>query len=763
MNSSKNEESTGFHIEKRKIESSGPLSKQTRKRSWYFFSPLVILLLVGLFAYANSEKPSPDPQKVTSTNSIEKTTPAPLTESSSPAPLVSHVREKTDPLVSEPEKQNDIPMKWIPNLRILAGAPPTSINLDDAISQFVHDGVFGDPQKIKPEDLKLSIISEIKENIVLPEFDGRNLILYWPSEGKGNTDIVVKIVSADNKQAFVSFRAEIWKPNYFQMLAIVIGGLGLFLLGMKYMSEGLQSIAGAGLRRMIALFTDNRFLAVGIGILTTTLVQSSSVTTVMVIGFINSQLMTLTQGIGVIMGTNIGTTTTGWLLTLNIGAWGLPIVGISSFFFMFCKNEKIRFLAMAMLGLGLIFFGLKTMESGMAPLPEIPQFSILMESFAADSVFGVIKCVLVGCVLTMMVQSSAATLGITMALASLGAIEFSTAAALVLGENIGTTITALLASIGASANARRAAYFHSIFNIIGVCWVLMIFFPILLPLVTKLAHVSGTENIAAGIAMTHSLFNVTNTLVFLPFSGFFAALLTKYVKSSKDEQKRKPQVTSLSIQHRETPLIGIERSRIEIMRMASSCEEITVCLKKAKVSNYLDRKDIDEAFHLEETLDNVQDEVIDFIAKLMAENLTKDLAASAREQVRLAEEFETISDYLIGILKSNLKMQESGLVLPDEIKDSLDDLHINIGGMITEVRKTYSERKSPNVLFNSIDEKHRGFIPRVKSIRGKFAQMMFSEKIDPTVIIAVNYQLNAYRRISEHLLNIVEAMVAAVI
>ncbi len=759
MNSFQNDGSTGFHSRERKTNRS---AASIYKKGWLFL-PLLVLLAAVIIAYAETEKPSSPGNAEQTIASPDPELPhqaKPLPESFSSDPLVSHAREKTDKPESS-QSNNDIPMKWIPNLKILAGAPPTSINLDDAISQFVKDGVFGDPKTIQPKDLKVSVVSDIKENIVIPEFDGRNLILYWPENGTGNTDVVVKISSPDNKQAYVSFKAEVWKPNYFLMLTIVIGGLGLFLLGMKYMSEGLQSIAGAGLRRMIALFTDNRLLAVGIGILTTTLVQSSSVTTVMVIGFINSQLMTLTQGIGVIMGTNIGTTTTGWLLTLNVGAWGLPIVGISEFFFMFCKNEKIRFLSMSTLGLGLIFFGLKTMESGLAPLPEIPEFSIFMKTFAATTLFGAFKCVLVGCLLTMMVQSSAATIGITMALASLGAIEFSTAAALVLGENIGTTITALLASIGASANARRAAYFHSIFNIIGVCWVLSIFFPILLPLVVRLAQVEGTKNIAAGIAMTHSLFNITNTLVFLPFTGIIASLLTKYVKGAGDEQKHKTFVTSLAIQHRETPIIGIERSRIEIMRMASSCEEITECLKKADEGNFLNRSVIDEAFHLEETLDKVQDEVIDFIAKLMAENLTKDLAASAREQVRLAEEFETISDYLIGVLKSNLKMQESGLALPDEIHAYLAGLHKDAALMIAEVRKTYSERKSPVVLFNSIDEKHRSYIPRVKGIRGKFAQMMFSEKIDPAVIIAVNYQLNAYRRISEHLLNIVEAMVAA--
>ncbi|MFQ5637700.1 MAG: Na/Pi cotransporter family protein, partial [bacterium] len=244
------------------------------------------------------------------------------------------------------------------------------------------------------------------------------------------------------------------------MLFHLIGGLGIFLFGMKSMSDGLQAVAGNTLRRMIALVTDNRLMAVAAGIGLTCLVQSSSITTVIAVGFVNSGFMMLNQAMGVILGANIGTTITGWVLVLKIGKYGLPIVGVAVFFYLFSKNEKVKYIALTALGLGMIFFGLELMKNGFKPLRGMDEFKNWFLAFDSETYLGVLKTAAVGCILTVMVQSSSATLGITIGLAQTGLIGFETAAALVLGENIGTTITAYLASIGASTNAKRAAYFH---------------------------------------------------------------------------------------------------------------------------------------------------------------------------------------------------------------------------------------------------------------------------------------------------------------
>ena len=261
----------------------------------------------------------------------------------------------------------------------------------------------------------------------------------------------------------------------FKLTCEIVGGLGLFLLGMKNMSDGMQAVAGSSLRRMISSVTSNRILATIVGVVVTCVVQSSSITTVMVVGFVNSGLMQLTQAVGVIMGANIGTTITVWLLVLKIGKYGLPILGAAAFVNLFAKSDRWRYWAMALMGVGMVFFGLELMKDACSIIKEMPNFKDWFLQFQADSYVGVLQCALVGCVLTTLVQSSSATLAITVSLTTQGVISYETAAALVLGENIGTTITAILASLGATTNARRAAYFHVIFNLVGVFWITLIF------------------------------------------------------------------------------------------------------------------------------------------------------------------------------------------------------------------------------------------------------------------------------------------------
>ena len=203
-----------------------------------------------------------------------------------------------------------------------------------------------------------------------------------------------------------------------------IGGLGLFLLGMKHMSDGMQAVAGSSLRRLIGAVTNNRFLATIVGVTVTCVVQSSSVTTVMVVGFVNSGVMHLSQAVGVIMGANIGTTITGWILVLKIGKYGLPLLGACAFIYLFSRSERWRFWAMAIMGVGMVFFGLELMKDACSIIKETPDFETWFKRFQADNYIGVLQCALAGCILTTLVQSSSATLAITISLASQGVISY---------------------------------------------------------------------------------------------------------------------------------------------------------------------------------------------------------------------------------------------------------------------------------------------------------------------------------------------------
>jgi len=554
-----------------------------------------------------------------------------------------------------------------------------------------------------------------------------------------------------------------------KMIFSLVGGLGVFLLGMKYMQEGLQVIAGPRIRKMINAVTGNRFLAVGIGLFVTTLVQSSSVTSVMVIGFVNSELMALSGAIGVIMGANIGTTITGWILALKIGKYGLPILGVAAFGWIFLKKEKARYLALAILGIGMIFFGLELMKDGFKPLRGHPEFEAMFHSFEATNYFGVIKAALVGCLLTIVVQSSSATLGITIALANTGVINFHTAAALVLGENIGTTVTAYLASLGADdPNAKRTAYFHIIFNVVGVAWITAIFHPVYIPFLTKFV-LPGDPNMqtAAGtfpymtsaIALVHSGFNITNVLLFLPFTTFFSRLLEKFVKDKRESKKRF--LTHLDFQIGSSPLAAVEQSRFEILRMDKSVKLMMDNLLGIIADNQ-DSKNSEklkeEVFDREEMLDQVQIEITTFLINLLSQPISHELAQEARSHLRLADEYESVSDYITNVLKLYLRLRDSDTKLSDEQQEELKDLHESVADYRDKVRGGL-KRKVQGTFLSGIRKSSREITAKIRKLRDRHLKRLSKESVQPLISTTYMDIANAYRRMKDHLLNIGEAAV----
>ncbi len=654
-------------------------------------------------------------------------------------------------------------IRGVPDQRVPLAPGTEKTTIIDLVAPYENLGDFhGQTPAVIVEDAG-------KTAVVEPEIIGHALHLRWKKLGK--SQITLRIEHPAGSPAVGEhiyherIQLEAWQPDYWMMFFSVLGGLGVFLLGMRFMSDGLQMVAGPSLRTLIATVTDNRFTAVLVGFVVTFLIQSSSVTTVMVVGFVNSQIMTLAQGIGVIMGANIGTTVTGWILTLNIGKYGLPIIGAAGLVYLFAKNERPRFLAMATLGLGFVFFGLELMSSGFTPLREVREFYEWMEKFSADTYWGVLLCAAVGCALTLIVQSSSATLGITISLAAIGVIQFETAVALVLGENVGTTITAILASIGSSTNARRAAYFHVCFNLIGVFWVTLIFRGIFLPLIVYIVGTDPTTGMIndpkVGIALGHTLFNIANTIVFLPFTRVAAKLLIRFVPESADDKQEKSPLTTLGIRRLETPAMAVERSRVEVLRMGESCMQLSekvlrVVASETKPEQLL----IDSAFHDEEMLDTLQDEIIEYTAGLLSGNISHDIGDAAHLQLRMADELESISDYLITILKSNLKMRKDGLAFPEPQRTEVLELHAAIKDYLAMVVQFYSARRtSYGDLMTEVHAQGRSFVRRAKGIRDLFIKRMSDEKFDPQVVIAFNTQLNAYRRVREHAQNVAEAIV----
>lgn len=553
------------------------------------------------------------------------------------------------------------------------------------------------------------------------------------------------------------------------MIFTIVGGLGIFLLGMKNISEGMQAVAGDKLRKLINAITNNRFIACGIGTLITSIIQSSSVTTVIIVGLVNAGLMTLTQAIGVIYGANIGTTITAWILVVNISEYGLPMLGVSVLFYLFAKNEKLRYSAMAFMGLGMVFLGLELMKNGFVPLKELPGFIAWFSKFSPDSYIGVIKCVLVGFIVTGIVQSSSATVGITMGLALNGIIDYPTAAALVLGQNIGTTVTAQLASIGTSPNARRAAWAHTLFNIVGVLWITPIFFPYIGAIQSFVHwHSSSAVNTAVtasngivtypytmeAIALTHTFFNVFNTIVFLPFVTQLAGLL-HYLVPEK-EVPEKPRLTALDIRMFDAPALGIEQSRREILIMSSAVIQMMKDLKEVISSPNNQKEKTEQIFGKERELDVIQKEIVEFISEIMSGNIPHDVAEESRRQLRMADEFESVSDYITNILKLNLKLRQSGQKMSPAGLTAIIDLHNNVAEYLEFIDEA-TKNADANVLMLA-ESDGKSITELMKRYRTEHLARVSKGLATPLKSLIYTDILNSYRRIKDHGLNIAEVL-----
>ena len=536
---------------------------------------------------------------------------------------------------------------------------------------------------------------------------------------------------------------------YLDIIFNVLGGLGIFLYGMDNMSSGMQKLAGQRLKKILALLTTNRVMAILMGMGVTMLVQSSSVSTVMTIGFVNASLLTLKQALGVIFGANIGTTITGWILVLNIGKYGLPIVGAGAILYMFLKGDRAKTKALTFMGLGMIFLGLQLMSNGLKPVRSMPEFVSMFHMFSADTYFGVVKVAAIGALITAIVQSSSATLGITITLAVQGLIDYPTAVALVLGENVGTTITAILATLNANVNAKRAAYAHTIINTLGVIWVTAVF-PYYLKFLSNFG--SSETNMTMAIATAHTMFNVVNVLIFTPFIGVMADLLTKIVK---DDGKKDDRVTKIDFLMLKTPSVVVGQTKTEILTMGKYIEEMFGTLDNIYVNNeFITEEKVAQMRKIEDDLDLFQKEITDANFVILNKNITDKMKMDTRNNLEVCDEYETISDYLMRVTNSLKKLQDNSISLTDEEKSTLKEFNEDTRELFRNVNTAYA-LKNRDILMkaitkaNKITEKYR---------KAKQVHLQDGGQENPIAMLTTSYMdiLNHYRRVRDHIFNIIE-------
>ncbi len=442
----------------------------------------------------------------------------------------------------------------------------------------------------------------------------------------------------------------------FQILKL-LGSLGLFLYGMTLMSEALQKVAGDKLRNILAAMTSNSVSRVLTGLFITAVIQSSSATTVMVVSFVNAGLLSLVQSIGVIMGANIGTTFTAWLISLlgfkaDISALAIPLIAFG-FAFMMCKAKKKKSIGELIIGFSLLFLGLSSLKASVPDLQSSPEVLAFIQNWTDMGFLSTIIFVGIGTILTIVLQSSSATMALTLVMCSNGWIPFEMGAAMVLGENIGTTITANIAASVANVSARRAAMAHSVFNIFGVVWVLILFRPFLF-VVSKIIMSMGLDNpLVAGasanstlyaISMVHTLFNICNTLILVWFTNQIAQFVTRIIKNKQEEEVFRLKHISGGLLN--TSELSLGQAKAEIVHYAQLCKRQYAYAKEAL--NTTDPAKFDELYkkleHYEQVTDRIEFEIAKYLNDIADGQLSEESGRRLQAMYKIISELESVGD-----------------------------------------------------------------------------------------------------------------------
>lgn len=445
----------------------------------------------------------------------------------------------------------------------------------------------------------------------------------------------------------------------------LIGGLGMFLYGMNVMGDGLQKAAGEKLKKIIEMLTTNRIMGVLVGTLVTAIIQSSSATTVMTIGFVNAGIMSLQQAVGVIMGANIGTTVTAQLVSFNIEKYAPIAIGIGMVFWFFTKKKNIKNISEILIGFGILFVGMNFMKEAAAPVSEMSQVHDAMLYLSKNPVLGI----LAGFLITGTIQSSSASIGILIVLASQGLLPITAALPVLYGDNIGTCVTSLLSTIGASRNARRAAIMHLCFNVIGTLLFIIVLSKPIVALVTSI----DPTNVPRQIANAHTLFNVVNVIVLLPFSTYLVKLATKLVPYTEDEELENIHTTKfLDERILETPSIALSNTVDEVIRMASrSTRSLNSAYDAVKTFSHEKRE---KTFEYERMINTLQLDITNYLFALSNRNLSDIERIKADVLFHIVNDIERVGDHADNIAEISQFMEDKKVIFTEDARNELDTI-----------------------------------------------------------------------------------------
>ncbi len=537
----------------------------------------------------------------------------------------------------------------------------------------------------------------------------------------------------------------------FLQIASLLGGLALFLMGMKMMSDGLEQTAGDKMKTVLEKLTSNRFLGVGVGAGITAVIQSSSATTVMVVGFVNSGLMTLRQAIWVIMGANVGTTITGQLIALDVGVIAPLIAIVGVVFIVFLKSKKLHHWGYIFAGLGILFMGMNMMSDSMSGLRDSQEFVNVVTNLSNPALG-----ILAGAVFTAIIQSSSASVGILQALAMSGAISLSSSVYVLFGQNIGTCITAVLASVGTSRNARRTTVIHLLFNITGT-----IIFTIICMLTpfTDFMQSLTPDNPAAQIANVHTIFNIVTTLILLPFGTLLEKAAMKILPERSDEKSDKMQLRFISPDSVNNHSIGsvsvaVSQIRSEVSHMLE--------LARSNVSDafdnilHWDRDRFENVEKNEEYVDFLNAEISKYISALMSGEMTEQDAKTVSAYFKIIGNIERISDHAMNIAEYAMLLNKKGYKADDEIYSEVEEMkYVTLDGLKLI---DFSVGEMQQMTFVSVSMAEKNIDSLSEAYRSNQIERLRENKCSGDVSVVYSEMITDFERIGDHLLNIGELM-----
>ena len=487
--------------------------------------------------------------------------------------------------------------------------------------------------------------------------------------------------------------------NALETAVKIFGGLGLFIYGMHVMAEGLENAAGNKMRNIIEILTKNRFIAVFVGALVTAIIQSSSATTVMVVGFVNAGIMNLVQSAGIIMGANIGTTVTAILVSLNLTKLAPVAIGAGMVILLSCKREKSRRYAQILIGFGILFTGMSAMKQAVKPLREWEGLVTILSEFGSGSFADTIAAMFAGFAVTAVIQSSSATTGIMIALATQGLLPIEAAFPVLLGTNIGTCVTAMLSSMGASRTAKRAALIHLLFNVIGAVIFALFFskliiysvkeFSVFINTFMKFMNVTSVE--ATQLAAAHFLFNLLNTVIMLPFISVLVFAVTRIIPVTESEKEIEG-IKYLDERFLVTPPVALSQVGKEVIHMG----EVSFSSLKKAIEGFLnsDSSKSEEVFRLEKAADKMKNAITDYLVKLSNLKISIEDRETIDNLFSIIKDMERISDHAENIAELTDYSIENKLVFSDAAVSELEEMGAMSCEMIENSLKAVSDNSA---------------------------------------------------------------------